>query len=376
MGTGGNGQTPEIFRQTIVLFTSNYRSGILQFTMQVGSTLSSFGYKIIIYVPDNAEVNNPLDLSMNIKKFDKKRIIGLKTRSSKKIAKDIEKHDPALVIFCDETIISSQVLLSLNLENKTAMFIHDVVPHIQRRNLYENLKKIFERRIWKYVFRKANKIILLSENSYNHFINNYSEYYRIATRMPLGAHIPKVELITPQEIAYLKADGYYLFFGRIGKYKGIVNLLKAYIAINGNKPLLVIAGSGELQPEEKYLIQNTNDVVLINRYIEDGEMLYLIKNCLTVVLPYIEATQSGVLPIAYHFKIPVITSNVSGLVEFVENSTTGIICNNIEEMTNALVRIRDKDYRNKLGVGAYKFYNEKLDWSNNLISWIRPLLEK
>jgi hypothetical protein len=39
-------------------------------------------------------------------------------------------------------------------------------------------------------------------------------------------------------------------------------------------------------------------------------MLYLIRNALTVVLPYIEASQSGVTPIAYHFGVPVITSNV------------------------------------------------------------------
>jgi glycosyltransferase involved in cell wall biosynthesis len=45
-----------------------------------------------------------------------------------------------------------------------------------------------------------------------------------------------------------------------------------------------------------------------------------------VVLPYKSATQSGVVPIAYHFDKPVVVSNIGGLPEIVRNGETGFIC--------------------------------------------------
>ena len=45
-----------------------------------------------------------------------------------------------------------------------------------------------------------------------------------------------------------------------------------------------------------------------------------------VVLPYKSATQSGVVPIAHHFYIPVVVSNLGGLPEVVVDGETGFIC--------------------------------------------------
>jgi glycosyltransferase involved in cell wall biosynthesis len=43
------------------------------------------------------------------------------------------------------------------------------------------------------------------------------------------------------------------------------------------------------------------------------------------VLPYISATQSGIVQIAYHFDKPVIATDVGGLAEVVIDSKTGFI---------------------------------------------------
>ncbi|HFE54124.1 MAG TPA: glycosyltransferase, partial [Bacteroidetes bacterium] len=44
-----------------------------------------------------------------------------------------------------------------------------------------------------------------------------------------------------------------------------------------------------------------------------------------VVLPYLTATQSGIVPMAYAYGVPVITTSVGGLPEVVEEGRTGLL---------------------------------------------------
>ena len=63
-----------------------------------------------------------------------------------------------------------------------------------------------------------------------------------------------------------------------------------------------------------------------------------------VVLPYTSATQSGIIPIAYHFNKPVVSSNVGGLPENIQNNKTGIICEpNPETIANWIINYFDSD---------------------------------
>ncbi len=43
------------------------------------------------------------------------------------------------------------------------------------------------------------------------------------------------------------------------------------------------------------------------------------------VLPYVSATQSGIIQIAYNYDLPVVTTNVGGLPEVVRDGETGFI---------------------------------------------------
>jgi glycosyltransferase involved in cell wall biosynthesis len=44
-----------------------------------------------------------------------------------------------------------------------------------------------------------------------------------------------------------------------------------------------------------------------------------------IVQPYRSATQSGVTPLAYHFEIPMIVTNVGGLAALVPDNKVGLI---------------------------------------------------
>ena len=44
------------------------------------------------------------------------------------------------------------------------------------------------------------------------------------------------------------------------------------------------------------------------------------------MLPYLDATQSGIAQIAFGFEKPVIATNVGGLPEVVKDGETGVLC--------------------------------------------------
>jgi glycosyltransferase involved in cell wall biosynthesis len=119
---------------------------------------------------------------------------------------------------------------------------------------------------------------------------------------------------------------YILFFGRVSKYKGIEYLVEAFDKINKKNIniKLVIAGEGDLW-FEKHKISNNKNIIIINRYIDTPELVRLISNCLFVVAPYTDATNSGVVMNSFAFNKPVIASDVGGLREVIKDGITGLL---------------------------------------------------
>jgi glycosyltransferase involved in cell wall biosynthesis len=121
---------------------------------------------------------------------------------------------------------------------------------------------------------------------------------------------------------------YILFFGRISRYKGLDNLVMAFnkLTENDKETKLVIAGGGPLWFDNDLISQN-NQIIFLHRYIETKELVALIKNCLFVVAPYLDATHSAVVISAYAFDKPIVATNVGGLAEVIKNEITGILVN-------------------------------------------------
>ncbi len=116
-----------------------------------------------------------------------------------------------------------------------------------------------------------------------------------------------------------------LYFGRIEPYKGLEVLLAAFSSLRHVLPgwRLMVAGSGPLP--EAFRRTALPEVELLNRYIADQEVATLMQRARIVVLPYTQATQSGVIATAYAFGRPVITTKVGGLSEMVIPGKTGLL---------------------------------------------------
>jgi glycosyltransferase involved in cell wall biosynthesis len=134
-----------------------------------------------------------------------------------------------------------------------------------------------------------------------------------------------------------------LFFGLIRDYKGLDLLFDALSLLNESYQLLVAGESyGSFEKYQKQIDASPaqNRIKVLNKYIDDKEVSVLFSAADVLVLPYKSATQSGVVPIAYHFEIPVVATDVGGLKETIEKAQTGIIClPNAEHLAAAIEKI-------------------------------------
>jgi glycosyltransferase involved in cell wall biosynthesis len=68
-----------------------------------------------------------------------------------------------------------------------------------------------------------------------------------------------------------------------------------------------------------------NNLILHTHFIANSEVKYYLCAADCVIQPYRSATQSGVTPLAYHFEVPMIVTNVGGLPSMIADKKTGLI---------------------------------------------------
>lgn len=109
---------------------------------------------------------------------------------------------------------------------------------------------------------------------------------------------------------------YFLNFGEIGRAsKGTDVLLRA---AKNSELKIVLAG-------KHAGVEAGENVFHLNRWVSDGELYYLVKNCRAVVLPYLLSSQfSGCLALAYHFKKPVVAPFSAAFEKDVEDRKSGL----------------------------------------------------
>ena len=98
---------------------------------------------------------------------------------------------------------------------------------------------------------------------------------------------------------------YILFLGRIRDYKGLDILLDAMKKIDS--VTLLVAGEGVIPKNE------LKNIFLLNEWMSENQISYLIHNALCVVFPYREASQSGLLPLAMSMDKKIVATEVGAL---------------------------------------------------------------
>lgn len=139
--------------------------------------------------------------------------------------------------------------------------------------------------------------------------------------------IPHGILAQPAIPKPLPVEDTVLFFGRLEPYKGLDDFVEAVRAARRMVPGLraVIAGRGSEAARLRASTSGEDAFRWEERFIPDEELPSLFGDAALVVLPYREASQSGVVPLAFASGRPVIATEVGALGEAVRHGETGLL---------------------------------------------------
>lgn len=210
-------------------------------------------------------------------------------------------------------------------EFTNVMFIcHNVIPHEQAGPVAM---------LSKYALSKGDMFIVHSSEDW---MNLKSLMPNAITRK---THHPTYEVFNATPVARADAraelgigdnEKVILFFGLVRKYKGLNFLIEAMPEVlKSVDARLVIAG--EFYDDKEPYVQQIRDlgieqkVILKDEYVPNEKVGVFFSASDVVALPYISATQSGIVQIAYGFDKPVVTTNVGGLPEAVIDGETGYV---------------------------------------------------
>jgi glycosyltransferase involved in cell wall biosynthesis len=198
--------------------------------------------------------------------------------------------------------------------------IHDLRPHPGDR-----LSQKTPQWIEDFARRRADQLIVHTQHTRNLLLR---EWPRAAEKISVIPHIQIGEGPSPVGASMTNEDeNLILFFGRIWKYKGLEYLIRAEPLITAKVPnaRFLIAGEGEDFARYRRIMVHPDRFIVHNEYIPEDRAADYFRRASVVALPYIEASQSGVIPMAYSAGKPVVATDIGGLPEMVENGCTGYL---------------------------------------------------
>ncbi|WP_299405962.1 glycosyltransferase family 4 protein [Acaryochloris sp. IP29b_bin.148] len=160
-----------------------------------------------------------------------------------------------------------------------------------------------------------------------------------------------------------------LFFGRIWPYKGLSYLLKAMSLVIKEVPdvRLTIAGLGENLDQYSHILSDEKHFTVLNRFIPPAEVTKLFLQSTAVVLPYVEASQSGVASLAFGLGTPIIASNVGGFSEMIHHSKDGLLvppCD-VDQLAKSIIYLlKNRQIQHRMKVATSTRCETDLKWSN------------
>jgi glycosyltransferase involved in cell wall biosynthesis len=111
------------------------------------------------------------------------------------------------------------------------------------------------------------------------------------------------------------------------------------------------------------------NVDVVNRFIEHSEIPSLFRRSRFLVLPYLDGSQSGVVPMAFALGRTCVVSAVGSIPEVVQHEENGLLVRpgDSHELAEAILRLaRDAALRLRLEEGALKSAR-----SSDSLSWDR-----
>lgn len=112
----------------------------------------------------------------------------------------------------------------------------------------------------------------------------------------------------------------FLFFGNLSKVKGIDIIIEIFSHLDNvslEKIELVIAGKNVDAINFDTIRMRSNYIHIIDRHINDDELIYLYQKTDLILLPYRKSSQSGIAAMGIYFQKPMILSKIPYFEEII-----------------------------------------------------------
>ena len=250
-------------------------------------------------------------------------------------------------------------------------------------NVYPHERFLFDKSLLKIFFKRIDGFFVMSYNIEAQVkeINPNANIKKIFLPIKdnLGKAIPKKEAL---EKLNLDDNFIFLFFGLIREYKGLdilLESLKYFILKNKKFKLLIVGECYDKKSKYDRIISKynlNNYVVWIDRFVDDKEIKLFFSAADVLVLPYKNASQSGVIPIAYNFRKIVLASDIEGLNDFILENKTGYLfkSQDSKDLANKLFDISKNHDFNK-SIHSIEKYIKNFS-STNLVLEIKSFINE
>ena len=189
----------------------------------------------------------------------------------------------------------------------------------------------------RWVYRRANRVIAHSQVAKGELITELGVASEKIDIVLHGNYLENTQPAPTKDVAkrhfgFSSDQRVLLFFGQIKDVKGLDVLLTGFASARKEDSSLHLLIGGRVWKTDfsKYaaLIQRhglSPYCSLHIRYIKDTEVPFFYRCADLVVLPYLRIYQSGVVLQAMSYGCPVLVSDIAGMLEAVEDESTGFV---------------------------------------------------
>lgn len=310
-----------------------YRGGIAQFSAMLytelvneGHTVKAFNFKRLypdLLFPGKTQYVEKGDKAIAIE--SKRTLDSIQPFSYFKTVSELKAFQPDVLIisYWMSFFVPGYAHIAHRMKRhcKVIALIHNAIPHEPR---------FFDKPMASLLFRQCHGFIVMSDTVREDLLKLCPNARYIQNPHPLynhfGERLPKEEACRRLGIPTDKKT--LLFFGLIRDYKGLDLLIDAVGKLDDSYQLLIAGecyGSFDKYEAQIKASPAASRIVAHNQYISDDDIPLYFSAADALILPYRSATQSGVVSIAYHYNLPMLSTPVGDFPQSIARPETGIV---------------------------------------------------
>ena len=290
----------------------------------------------------------------NIVWYERRSTIG-KIVSAADILMKIRRFRPDLIV-AHETLVPLPAIVTIacRLIAPLRLIVHDPDPHAGADASISRLKRSL-----RWTLRKVATGYVV-----------HGLYCRKALAKSVSPEKPVIcinhgTLLEPGDVRP-PLPGNVLFFGRLEQYKGLPTLYAVADLLAGKLEgfRLTVVGHGSEAASVRAFAATRPFVVFNEGYASPEDVISAMQDAVVVLLPYDEATQSGVLAAAMANGRPVVTAAVGAIVEVIDGQNgIAVPPGDVAAFADAVEKIlSDESTWERLSRGALQTAHSSMDW--------------